>query len=232
MQQIAKLYQAANPSHKVEFMSQSMPTGATIEATKVGRIGIGLVGEAPRDSKMVYRALGRVPVAIAVNKNTGVTNLSESQVCDIMSGKIKTWGEVGGKGEKITVLTIIDKNDIYKDIVNKELPCYKGLKISSDAITLGRAREVRDAVNSRPGTIGWYSLSAAVAVEDPNVKPVSLNGVVPNKESIQKGTYKLYSERGVITLGEPSGLAKHFLEFVSGPEGSKVLVAGGIVPVR
>ena len=39
-------------------------------------------------------------------------------------------------------------------------------------------------------------------------------------------------EFGVVTLGEPQGLAKRFLECVVGPEGEKILAKDGVSTLR
>ena len=70
-----------------------------MEGVKLGRLTIGLVTDEPKGAdkeRLVYRAVGRTPTAVAVNKALSVNNLSEAQVCDIFSGKIKSWKDVGG----------------------------------------------------------------------------------------------------------------------------------------
>jgi hypothetical protein len=49
---------------------------------------------------------------------------------------------------------------------------------------------------------------------------------------MRAGKYKLYKEFGVVTLGEPQGLAKRFLDFATGPDGERILTQAGVVVPR
>jgi phosphate transport system substrate-binding protein len=42
---------------------------------------------------------------VVLHKSLPITNLSEAQICDVFSGKIKFWKDLGGNEAKITVLT-------------------------------------------------------------------------------------------------------------------------------
>src|SRR5215470_5158755 len=82
VKEIAKMYQTKDATAQIEIMSESMATGATLDAIKAGRMTLGLVGGTISDEergKFVYRPIGRVPLGIGVNKVVPVANLSEAQ---------------------------------------------------------------------------------------------------------------------------------------------------------
>jgi len=235
VKEMVKLYQAKNPSHPIEIVADSMPTGSSIAATKAGRLTIGLVGRPLRDAergKLVYRPVARVPIGIGVHKSNPVGNLSEAQICDIFSGKIKSWREVGGSDGKVVVLTIIQKNDTFSVDLRKHIACFRDLKFRPEAIVLNRQQELMDAINHRPGTIGIISVAADMNDARPNVKAVAVGGVVPSAETARSGRYNYFHEYGAITLGEPQGVARSFLEFMASSEAHKVLARNGLTPVR
>ena len=235
VKEIVKIYQAKNPSHQIEITAESIPTNASIEATKAGRLTIGLVGRPLRDEergKLVYRPVARVPVGIGVHKSNPVGSLSESQVCGVFSGRVKSWREVGGGDGKIVVLAAIPKNDVFSGALRKQMACFTDLKVSPEAIVLNRVLEVLDALNHRPGTIGIISISADMNSTRPNLKAISVGGVFPSAEALQSGKYNYFHEYGIITIGEPQGVAKRFLEFMTNSESHKILARGGITPVR
>lgn len=154
-------------------------------------------------------------------------NLSEAQLCDVFSGKIKSWKEIGGSESKITVLAR-KQDDNNMASVRDNTPCFKSLQLSPDAILLGTGVEVLDALQNRAGTIGVTSFGANT-IARPNIKAVGLANVTPNPEALRSGKYKYYTEIGLVTSGEPKGPAKRLLDFAATPEGGKVFDKFGIV---
>lgn len=235
VKEIAKLFQAKEPTGHIEIMSESMATGATLDALKAGRLNLGLVGGSLSDedkARFAYRPIGRVPLGVGVNKALAVANLSDAQVCDIFAGKIKSWKEVGGGEGKIMVLTIIKKNDTLMDSMRKHMACLKELNLTPDAVVLNRSQELQDAINVRPATVGVVSVTSNMHELRPNLKALAINGVVPSLETAQSGKYKYFHEYGVATVGEPPAVAKRFLDFTAGPEGQKVFARRGLMTVR
>jgi phosphate transport system substrate-binding protein len=167
---------------------------------------------------------------VAVNKSLPVSALSEAQICDIFSGKIKSWKEVGGPDGKIMVVTR-KKDDANTGTIRDKMACFKTLQITGDAIALVRGSEVLDALDKRPATIGIVNVGTSLA-ERQNVKALAIDGAMPGPDSVQSGKYKYYNERGVVTLGAPKGAIKRFLEFAVSAEGQKILARRGVIPVK
>ena len=232
MEDLAKAYMAKNPADKIEVINESMSTSGGIGAVLNGRLTIGLVTRAPKGeekAKLVHRAIGRSPVGVAIHKSLPVSSLTEAQVCGIFSGRIKSWKEVGGDEAKIMVVTR-KQEDNNTQVVREKLPCFTDLKLSADAVALVRGTEVLDALNRRPGAVAIVSVATSM-FERPDVKAVAIDGVAPSTEAVKSGKYKAYNERGIVTLGAPQGTAKRFLDFAASPEGQKILVRRGMIPV-
>lgn len=231
MEDLAKVYMAKHPADKIEILKETMGTTMGIGAVLNGRLTIGLVTSAPKGeekAKLLYRAVGRSPVGVAVHKSVAVNSLTELQICDIFSGKTNSWKEVGGQEAKIMVLTR-KQNDANTDAAREKIACFKDLKFSADAIALSKGSEVLDSLNRRPGTIGIVSATFDPA-DRPEVKTLALNGVSPTPEAVRSGKYKVYNERGLVTLGAPQGATKRFLDFMATAEGQKILVNRGVIP--
>jgi phosphate transport system substrate-binding protein len=231
IQDVAKAYMAKNPGTTIQVLMDSMSSSGGIEGVKVGRLTIGLVTREPRGEekdKLVYRAIGRTPTGVAVHKSLPVTNLSEEHVCDIFAGKIKLWKEVGGNDVKITVLTR-KKDDTNIDTMKAKMPCFKETHFTESAVVLIRGSEILDALDKRPGMVGIVNVAGSMA-ERQNVKALSIGGVAPTPETVRTGKYKFYAERGVVTLGQPQGAVKKFLDFAGSPEAQKLLGQRGVIP--
>lgn len=232
MEDMAKAYMAKHPGEKVDVIDESMSTSGGIGAVLAGRLTIGLVTRAPKGeekAKLVYRAVGRSPVGVAVHKSLAINNLSEAQICGIYSGRIKSWKEVGGDEAKIMVITR-KQEDNNTEVMREKISCFKDLKLAPEAVALSKGTEVLDAVNKRPTATAIVSVATSM-FERPDVKAVAIDGIPPSAEAVKSGKYKVYNERGVVTVGAPQGTAKKFLEFVASAEGQKILAKRSMIPV-
>lgn len=230
---MAKAYMGKNPGDNVEVRPESMSTTGGIEGVQSGRFNVGLVARKLNEGekgKLVYRAIARSMAGVVVHKSLGISALSETQICDIFSGKIKSWKELGGGDLKITVLTR-KKDDNNSDTMRKHMDCFRELKIMPEALALTRGSEVLDALDKRPGTIGISNLGSNFR-EHANIRAVAIGGVMPSAETVKSDKYKYYHEHGAITLGDPQGLSKRFLDFINTNEGQKIIASRGAFGLR
>jgi len=234
MEELAKAYMAQNPADSIEIVRQSMSSTGGIEGVRSGRLAIGVVLRLPEGynkGDLLYTALARGAVGTGVHKSTPVTNLGESQLCDVFSGRIKSWKELGAGNGRIVVLTRKQQDDSYTQTMRSQVACFRDLQVTPDAILLIRGEEVLDALDRRPGTVSI--INAATSSSDrPNIRMVAIGGVLPSAENLHNGKYRFFNEAGAVTLGQPQGLAKRFLQFVGGSEGRKVFAQSGWVSVQ
>ena len=229
----AKGYMAKNPGDNVEVRPESMSTTGGIEGVQNGRFAIGLISRRLNDSekgKLAYRAIARSMAGVAIHKSLPLSALNDAQICEIFSGKIKSWKEIGGTDGKITVLTR-KRDDNNTDTFRKHMECFKDLKLSPDALALTRGSEVLDALDKRPGTIGIVNMGANFN-DHQNLKALAVNGIAPSAETVKSDKYKFYHEHGAITLGEPQGLTKRFLDYINTAEGQKRIASRGAFGLR
>jgi phosphate transport system substrate-binding protein len=230
---LAKVYMAKNPGDNVEVRPESMSTEGGLEGVRAGRFHIGLISRTlhPNEKgKLVYLPVARSMAGVVFHKSIPISNLSDAQICDIFSGKIKSWKELGGNEGKIAVLTR-KRDDNNTETFRNRMPCFKDLVITSDAIALMRGNEVLDALEKRPGTVGITNLGSNFRDHE-NIKAVAINGVNPTAETARNEKYRFFSERGLVTLGEPQGLTKRFVEFMATAEARKIIASQGTIPVR
>jgi phosphate transport system substrate-binding protein len=230
---LAKAYMAKFPSDTVEVRPESMSTEGGIEGVRSGRLHIGLIARplhSIEKGEMVYLPVARSMSGVVLHKSLPISNLSEAQICDVFSGKVESWKDLGDNETKIMVLTR-KRDDNNTETFREKMPCFKDLVITSDAIALLRGSEILAALDKRPGTVGIANLGSSFREHD-NIKAVAINGVNPTIEAARSDKYKFFNERGLVTLGEPQGLAKRFIEFMATVEGRKITGSQGAIPVR
>jgi phosphate transport system substrate-binding protein len=84
---------------------------------------------------------------------------------------------------------------------------------------------IRQLVADDAAAIGFISLGLV----DNTVKAVELDDIVPSREHVVDGTYNLSRPFLFLTLKEPTGLVKDFIDFTMSSEGQKILYDQGLI---
>lgn len=232
-QALAAAFEAKNPGSKITVMPNTMGTTGGINAVGNGKVTIGLAARALKSeesAKYKYHPLGRAAVVIAVSKDVTVTALTGSQVCDLFSGKYKSWKDVGAGDQKVEVLTR-NEDDGAKEAVRTNIPCFKDLKESPEASILIRGAAMVSGLSSRPGAIGITEFDAVTEAKGA-FKALTLDGVTPSIETVKNGKYKVIKTFGFVTAAEPQGVVRNFIQFATSPEAASILTKEGIVGLR
>ncbi len=222
----------------VKFGSFEVPgSGKGVEALIAGKVTVAGASRPLKASEKSSGVLGTVigydAVAVFVNKDNPVNDLSKEQLKGIFTGKIKNWKEVGGKDAPIVVNTEIQGGkratmEMFNEMVMDKAPYGPGFK----EIDLPKDQIVE--VARQPNGIGTPSLGLLAAVPSDvraKVKAIMVDGVAPSDEDVQSGAYLISRPLNLATMGPPKGVVKQFVDFMLSPEG-QAFVAKDFVPVR
>lgn len=153
-----------------------------------------------------------------VNPKVTVKNLTQQQLIDIYSGKITNWKEVGGSDLKIVIINRPRSSGTratFKKYALNGVEEVAGISLTEDS-----SGTVRKTIAETPGAIGYLALSYV----DASVIPLTFDGVAGTVENITAGKYPIWSYEHMYTKGEPTGLAKEFLDFMMSKEVQSELV--------
>jgi phosphate transport system substrate-binding protein len=220
-------FEAANPGTRV--LVSGVGSSAGIEAVTKGTCDIGT---SSRDLKPAEKAAGLVDIKIAldaiaviVNPSNPVTGLTKAQVSDIFQGKIKNWKEVGGPDLEIGLVNR-DEASGTREAFSKFV--LAGADFDPSAAVLPGTGQVRSVVAQANGAIGYISLGFV----DPSVKALAVDGIPANETTVGDGTYPLSRFLYFLTKGQPSGLAKRYIDFVlSSKIQESVVRDAGFLPI-
>jgi len=231
---LATAYQQRASDPQIEI-GKGLGTGARLQALTEGKIQIALAshGIKPEDVekgnlKVIEVAKGAI--VFAVNANVPITNITEAQVCDIYSGKIRSWQPLGSSDSPIAVLTR-PPTEVDPEVIRTKIGCFKELKEVETAKVMARGGDMAKGLAETPHAIGMTSMTA-VEQSEGKVKALSLNGVPPTPEHVKSGRYFLARDFLFVIKGEPTPPIKQFLNFVLSPDGDRVILANGAVPLR
>ena len=206
-------------------------SGAGIEAVTNGTCDIGLSSRALKDEEkaagLTETTVALDGIAVIVNAENPVTDLSIEQIADIYTGAINDWSEVNGTAG--TIARIIRESgsgtrDGFESITGTEDACLSDQELSSTGAVI-------EAVRSNPGAIGYASLSAVEGQE--GITVLTVGGVAPSEETVLDGTYAIQRPFVFVTRADEalSEAAQAFFDFATSTNANDLIAAAGAVPV-
>lgn len=252
---MAKATEAFTAKHpEVTFVVGGGGSGKGVSLSGTGAVMIGMASRNMKDKeKATYPELVPVKVgldgiAIIVNKSNPVAKLTKEQICDIYTGQIKSWKDLGGDDAAIK-LTAMGTNHGTHDMFLKYFGCQakmNGAKTmvhakkggedwsSVSARSVESSKEGLAAVMTDKNAVAYVSIGAAQKIVERGgpVKLIELDGVAATTENVASGTYPLCRNLLVLTKGTPTGNVKAFIDFLTGPDGQKIVEQLDYIPAR
>ena len=216
---LAEAYMILHPGITIDI--QGGGSAAGIMATQSG-IGMSSRVLAGNETSLWSVEIARDGIAIIIYPDNPIINLTLPQVRDIYSGKITDWSQIGGKKSEIHVFTREDGSGTRSSF---ESLVMGKTEIMARAMVQDSNGAIRQLVGDDPYAIGFISLGLV----DKTVKAVELDGVIPSREHVIDDTYNLSRPFLFLTLKEPTGLAKDFIDFTLSDKGKQILYDQGLV---
>ncbi|MDD5680685.1 MAG: phosphate ABC transporter substrate-binding protein [Candidatus Omnitrophica bacterium] len=188
-------------------------------------------GRNPNEIKVALDGL-----AVVVNPANPVGRLTADQLAGIFTGRISNWKELGGKNEKIVILSREVNSGTH--VYFKEHVLRKGNPNSTEefapgALLLSSSQAIADEVAGNPSAIGYYGMGYISAKQKPVAvaKDEKSEYVEPMIENVINGKYPISRPLFFYTNGSPKGLVKKFVDFALSKEGQDIVLATDFVPV-
>ena len=221
----AEVFMEKRPSLGVNV--QGGGSSAGIQACKSGACQIGMSSrELKGDEKdLVEVVVARDGLAVIVHPSNPVRGAKVAEVKQIFAGDLRNWKYLGGPDRTITVVTREEGSGTrgaFQELVMGKTRIYRG------AITEDSNGTVREIVAHDPHSIGFISLGLV----SEQVRALDLDGAVANEENILNGRYKLVRPFLFVSRGEPTGLAKEFVDFVLSAEGQALVQKEGLLAIK
>ena len=225
---LGEAFMEANPD--VTFTYNPTGSGSGIQAVQEGRCDIGLSSRALKDEEkaagLTETILCYDGIAVIVNPENTVEDLTLEQIAAIYTGEIKNWSEVGGADAEIVLIgreAGSGTRSGFEEIVEVKDKCQYRQELSSTG-------DVITTVAQNPGAIGYASLAS---VKD-TVKAVKVGGVAPSEATVKDGTYAIQrpfvlATKTGVQLGDA---AQAFFDYVTSADANEIIVAAGVVPAN
>jgi phosphate transport system substrate-binding protein len=162
-------------------------------------------------------------LAIVVHPSNPVRTLSRAQIADIFRGRVTNWNQVGGPNAKIVVIQRESNSGTQESF--KELVMGKNVQVTRNAETQASNGAVKSRVGLTRGAIGFLGFGFV----DSSVKPVAVNGVLPNASTVKNRSYILSRPLYFVTNGPPTGSARQFIDLPKTADGRRMIVELGFI---
>ena len=212
----------------VTFTYNPTGSGTGIKAVAEGRCDIGLSSRFLKDEEkaqgLVESVLAYDGIAVIVNRENVVADLTIQQIAAIFTGDVTNWSELGGNDAEIVLIGREAGSGTrggFEEIVDVEDKCLYRQELTSTG-------DVITAVSQNPGAIGYASLAS---VKD-TVKAISVDGVDPSEETVKNETYAIQRPFVLVTIEgtELNAAAQAFFDYAMSTEANEVIAAAGVVP--
>src|SRR4051795_5962857 len=226
---LIKGYLKARPG-AAEFKLAQGGSDVGVADVGAGRVSIG---DSSRDAKptdpggLVWHKIARDAICLATHPDNKIANLSQAQVQDIFSGKIRDWSQVTGATKTGPIDLIVrtaasGTQDAFQKLF------MVNAKVASNAAQKASNGLVAAAVKSDANAIGYLSYAFTKGLND-----TSYQGIACNLRTAKAGQYPGSRNFWMVTRGTPakrSPVAK-FLKWVRHGKKAQKIIASEWVPL-
>jgi len=232
--QLAEQFKASHPGTTFDIAAEGSTTGIAAIIDGTAQIGMSSRRAKPAEvaaasGKGVHMKPTIVAydgIAVIVNSANSIKSLTKKQVEQVFTGEVADWSAVGGSGGKISIYTRNTSSGTYSDF--KEL-AMKKRDYAGGSQKMAGNQQIAAEVGKNPNGVGYVGLAYTKAG---GIKVMPIDGVLPSVSSVHGKTYPYARPTFYYTNGEPSGLARQFLDFTISGAGQKIAAQVGFVPIQ
>ena len=224
---IGALGEAFQNDTGISFTYNPTGSGSGIKAVQEGRCDIGLssrdLKDAEKEAGMTGTVLAYDGIAVIVNPENPVSDLSVETIAKIYTGEITNWSEVGGNDVEIVLIgreAGSGTRDGFESITDTEDACKYRQELTSTG-------DVITTVSQNPGAIGYASVAS---VKD-TVKALTVDGVAATEANIKDGSYVVQRPFVLVTKSDAklSDAAQKFFDYITSADANEIIAAAGVV---
>jgi phosphate transport system substrate-binding protein len=239
----AERYQGAHPDVRISVTGGGSGTGIaalinkTVDLANASRqIKAEEVDEAKANGvEPVEHIIARDAIAVIVNPENPVNELTLQQISDIYSGKLTNWSEVGGEDRPIVRLSRETNSGTHVYFLETVLRLGNSKDktlFSTNTLLLPSSEGIIAEVRQNPNAIGYDGLG--YVPKDLKMIAIAMEAggayVLPSIATVNDKTYAIARDLYMYTNGEATGIVKEYLDWILSPEAQEIVVELGFVP--
>ena len=240
----AEKYQSEHPEVRISVTGGGSGTGiaslinGTVDIANASRkIKEEEIAEAKSNGiEPVEHIIARDAIAVIVNPENPVSELTLKQISDIYSGKYSNWMEVGGDDRPIVRLSRETNSGTHVYFLETVLRLGNSddkTLFSMDTLLLPSSEGIIAELRQNPNAIGYDGLGyvpkdlKVIAI----AKEAGSSYVLPSIATVNDKSYPIARDLYMYTDGEPTGIIKEYLDWILSSEAQEIVAELGFVPV-
>jgi phosphate transport system substrate-binding protein len=231
-QEAADDYMLIHPDANIQITGGGSGVGVQAAGEKTADIGMSSRDVKPDEMKkypdLVAIPIGKDGLTMIVNPANPVNSLTAAQIKDIYTGNYTNWKQVGGSDMPIVVIGR-DSASGTRDYFTSSI--MGGANATRTMLEKNSNGAVTQTVAQTPGAIGYVGIG--FVNEYVKALKIDINGTLYEStvDNVLSGTYPYSRYLYMLTSGQPTGLAKDYIDFILSPAGQEHLKTEGYVPL-
>jgi len=240
----AEAYQTVKPDVRISVTGGGSGTGLTALVNKSVDIANASRQIKPEELDAAKTAglnpqefiIARDAIAVIINPENPVEQLTLEQLSAIYRGEINNWSEVGGEDRPIVRLSRETNSGTHvfflETVVRLGSSTDKTI-FTANTLLLPSSEGIISEVSENPNAIGYDGLGYITS----NVKMVALSSmenpdvyILPSAETVADGSYLISRDLYMYTQDVPTGVIKDYLDWILSPEAQQIVTDLGFVP--
>jgi phosphate transport system substrate-binding protein len=228
MLKVQEKYEAANEGVTLEIQENGSGAGIKDVINGVSEIGMSSRELKSEEASQVdATVIAHDGIALLVNPDNQVENITLEEIKDIYTGTITNWKELGGADAPIVVISREEGSgtrDAFQEIVG-----YKSEELIKDASIADGSGAVKTAVAGNENAIGFASFEYI----DSSVAALKVNGVEAEADNVKAGQYQLSRPFLLVTKKDSlteAGTA--LIDYVLSKEGQQIVKENKLITLE
>lgn len=185
--------------------------------------------------ELEYTPIGKEAFVFFVNSQNPIENITIDNIQDIYTGKLDSWSQLGieglgrikafqrpeGSGSQSALIRLMDGAPLMEPMRRDVIDGMGGI--------ISKTADYKNYKNAIGYSFRFYSTEMAA---NNQIKLLSINGVYPNIENIENGTYPIASDFYAVTRKDASKNTKQLLEWILGEQGQRIISLTGYTPIN
>jgi phosphate transport system substrate-binding protein len=239
----AETYQATHPEVRISVTGGGSGTG--IAALINGTVDLANASRRIKQEEIdkaqangiepLEHIIARDAIAVIVNPQNPVSELTLQQIADIYSGRINNWSELGGEDRPIVRLSRETNSGTHVYFLETVLRLGNSKDktlFSTDTLLLPSSEGIIIEVRQNPNAIGYdglgyvpHDLKMIAIAKEPGAPYV-----LPSIPTVNDKSYPIARDLYMYTNGEPAGVVKEYLDWIFSAQAQEIVAELGFVP--
>jgi phosphate transport system substrate-binding protein len=215
---------------KVRFKISQGGASVGISDAAAGRVSIGNSSRPPQTgdpSGLVFYPIAKYFVCVTTNSANPVSNLTEAQVQQIFTGKVRNWSQVSG-ATATGPIDVYSRTSVAGVLTTFQNTLLGGLKVGTFATQEASEGLMQNAVKKDPAGIGFSSDYFALTK---GINAVGYNGTACSVANVVSGSYPGISDFYEVTKGPATGQNEAFIYWIQTSAAAKKIIESNWIPL-